>query len=197
MSARRSSLILAGLAALAIAAATPSATPVSAHAHPTRAWADDARAMARTTTARWLAGVPAASRIGAEPPGRCRRIDRRVATCSIAVIVLVHDANGRRPWRCAATARVPLAGGGPTGRRIGTRCARFPSPGAVPDPAAALGTAYAVHAAGDVSCLPAGDGRTTCVMRYRTSTGQRCMRAASTPAGRPERTIAFGALHCR
>ena len=153
--------------------------------------------MARTTTARWLVGVPAASRIGAEPPGLCRRVDRQIAACAIAVVVLVHDANGRRPWRCAATARISLAGDQPSGRRVGTRCARFPSPRTGADPAAALGTAYAVQAAGDVSCLPAGDGRVTCVMSYRTSTGQRCMRAATTPAGRPERSIVLGAQRCR
>jgi hypothetical protein len=197
MSARRSSLVLAALAAGAIAAVTPSTTPVSAHAHSPHAWPDDARAIARTTTARWLSDVPATARIAAEPPGRCRRVDRQVAACPIAIVVLAHDANGRRPWRCTATARVSLAGDEPTGRRIGTRCVRFPSPQAVSDPEAALGTAYAVQAVGDVSCLPAGDGRVTCVMRYRTPPGQRCIRAASTPAGRPERTIALGTPHCR
>ena len=144
-----------------------------------------------------MSAVPAPSRIAVEPPARCRSVHGRVATCRIAIVVFAHDANGRRPWRCTATARVSLAGDEPAGRRIGTRCLVFPSPQAVPDPEAALGTAYAVQAAGDVSCLPAGDGRVTCVMRYRASTGQRCIRAASTPVGRPERTIALGTPHCR
>jgi hypothetical protein len=197
MSARRSSFLLAALAAGAIAAVTLSATPAGAHVHSTHAWRDDARAVARATATRWLAAVPATARIGAERPGRCRRVDRKVATCPIAIVVLVHDGDGRRPWRCSATARISLVRDDAAGRRMGTRCVRFPRPGAASDAAAALGTAYAVQAAGDVSCLPTGDGRMTCVMRYRTSTGQRCFRAASTPAGHPERALALGAPLCR
>ena len=197
MSARRSSLVLAALAAGAIAAFTPSTTSAGAHPHPTRTWREDARANARTTTARWLAGVPAASRIAAEPPGSCYLVSRTAAGCPIGIIVLVHGADGRRPWRCTATARVSLRRDEPNGRRFGARCVRFPRPGADSDPAAALGVAYAVRATGDVSCLPAVEGRTTCIMRYRTPTGQRCLGAASTPSGRPERAIALGAPQCR
>jgi hypothetical protein len=197
MSARRSSLLIAAVAAGAIAAVTPSATPATAHVHPAGPFADYAHAMALEATSRWMRAVPPASRIAIEQPGPCHRVDRRAAACPIAILVLAHDATGRRPWRCTATVRVSLVRDDAPGRRMGTRCVRFPQPGAAPDPAAALGTAYAVQAAGDVSCLPAGGGRVTCVMRYRTSTGQRCLRAASTPAGRPERAIALGAPRCR
>jgi hypothetical protein len=126
MSARRSSLILAVLATLAIAAVTPSITPVGAHVRPMRAWPQDAQAMARTATAGWLASVPAPSRIGAEPPGRCRRFARRAVACPIAIVVLVHGAERRRPWRCSATAVVSRRGDRLTARRTDTHCAPLP-----------------------------------------------------------------------
>jgi hypothetical protein len=53
---------------------------------------------------------------------------------------------GRRPWRCSATVLVSRTRGRLAGERTNTRCAPFPPPAAVPDPAAALGTAFALDA---------------------------------------------------
>jgi hypothetical protein len=121
--------------------------------------------MATTVALRWSASVPATARLDAEPTGRCRRLDGRHAACPIAITVLANDATRQRPWRCSATVRVPRTGDQLAGQRTDTRCTPFPPPPAVPDPAAALGTAFALDANGDIACLPASDGRVTCVMR--------------------------------
>jgi hypothetical protein len=161
------------------------------------AWPTVARSLARTVAVRWSANVSATARLGAEPPGRCRRLDGRHAACPIAIAVLARDTTGRRPWRCSATVLVSRTGSGLAGQRTKTRCGRFPPPSAVPDPAAALGTAFALHANGDIACLPASDGRVTCVMRYAAPTAERCIGAASIPLRRPARSIALGAPLCR
>jgi hypothetical protein len=79
-----------------------------------------------------------------------------------------------------------------TVRKSGTHCKPFPRPAAVPDPAAALGAAVALHANGDISCLPAGTGHVTCVM----TTAARCLGAASVPLRRPAQSVALGAAVC-
>lgn len=104
---------------------------------------------------------------------------------------------GRRPWRCSATVLVSRTRGRLAGERTNTRCAPFPPPAAVPDPAAALGTAFALDVNGDIACLPANDGRVTCMMRYVAPTAERCIGAASVPLRRPARSIALGAPVCR
>jgi hypothetical protein len=157
------------------------------------AWPETARSMAHAVALRWSADVPATARVGAEPPGGCRRLDRLHVACPIGIVVLANDARGRRPWRCRATVLVSRTNGDLAARRTDTQCAAFPPPSAVPDPAAALGTALALNANGDIACLPATPARTTCVMRYRTPTAQHCLGAASVPTTRPARAIALGA----
>ena len=152
-----------------------------------------ARTMAGNVALLWSANVRPSARLGAEPPGRCRRVDDRLTACRIAIVILARDDAGRRPWRCAATALVVRAGGQMTARRSGTRCTPFPRPAAVPDPAAALGAAVALHANGDIACLPAGTGRVTCVM----TTATRCIGAASIPLHHPARAVALGAPVCQ
>jgi hypothetical protein len=180
------------LAVLAVGAVVvPDMTRASVTA--TDPWPAAARSTAGTVAARWAATVRPTAQLGAEPPGSCRRLDGRHAACPIAIVVLARDALSRRPWRCSATVLVARAGDGLAGRRTDTRCAPFPAPAAVPDPAAALGTAAALHANGDIACLPASDGRVTCVMRYAKG----CIAAASVPLGRPGRGVALGAPVCR
>jgi hypothetical protein len=140
----------------------------------------------------WAADVRPSARLGAEPAGDCRQMDDRVTACQIAIVVLVRDATGRRPWRCAATALVTRGGGERLARRSGTNCTPFPHPAAVPDPAAALGAAVALNANGDIACLPAGTGRVTCVM----TTATRCVGAASIPLRHPSRAVALAAPVC-
>jgi hypothetical protein len=193
MAARRWSLLVM-VGAVALATAMPAASPAS-RAH-VGAWPAAARSMAGTVAVRWSAEVPAAARLGAEPPGRCRRSDGRHAACPIAIVVLANDAKGRRPWRCAATVRVARTGDRLAAQRTDTRCTPFPPASMVPDPAAAIGTAVALDANGDVVCLPANDGRVTCVMRYAAPAAGRCIAAASVPHGRPARSIALGAPVC-
>jgi hypothetical protein len=150
--------------------------------------------VAHAVALRWSASVPATARLGAEPPSRCRRLDARHGACPIAIVVLARGARGERPWRCAATVLVSRTHDQKlAAQRSNTHCTRFPRPSATPDPAAALGTAVALNAKGDVACLPASDGRMTCVMRYAAPTSERRTAAASIPLGRPARSIALGA----
>jgi len=171
----------------------------ASHSQPAAAdaWPTAARSHARTVALRWSAKVPATARLGAEPPGRCRRLDGRHAACPIAIAILASDGARQRPWRCSATVRVARTGDQLAGQRTDTRCTPFPPPSAVPEPAAALGTAFALDANGDTACLPASDGRVTCVMRYAAPTAERCTGAASVPLRRPARSIALGAPVCR
>jgi hypothetical protein len=67
----------------------------------------------------------------------------------------------------------------------------------MPDPAAMVGTAVALDAKGDIACLPAGEGRTTCVLSYVASTAQHCIRAASVPLAKPAHSRALGGATCR
>jgi hypothetical protein len=189
----RSLLLIVG--AIAAASAMPDATRAS-HAE-TGAWPAGARSMARTVAVHWAADVPATARLGTEPPGRCRPLNGRHAACPIAIVVLASDAKGRRPWRCSATVLVSRAGDRLATERQNTRCTPFPTPSAVPDPAAAIGTAVALDANGDIACLPAGDARVTCVMRYTAPTAGHCIAAASVPHRRPARSVALGAPVCR
>lgn len=168
-------------------------------AHPaSAAWPDAARAKAAAAAARWSADVPAPARLGAEPPGPCRRVDAAKAACpiGIAIAILARDRVSRRPWRCSATLLVSRTGERLTARRTATRCVPFPRP-ALPDGAASLGSAIALGANGDLSCLPANDLRTTCVMSYLAPTGGHCVRAASVPLARPARSVALGGPICR
>jgi hypothetical protein len=153
---------------------------------------NDARTIAGSAAQRWAARVQDTARLGAEPPGRCWRLNGRHGACSIAIAILARDASGRRPWRCSATLLVSRAG---HTRRTGTRCVAFPR--ATVDPAAALGAAVALRANGDVACLSASDARATCVMRYRTATARSCTAAASVPLASPGRSVALGAPICR
>jgi hypothetical protein len=180
---------LLAVCTVALAAALPPITRASSPG----TWPADARSMAGTLALRWSASVPDTARLGAEPPGSCQRLDRRHAACSIAIVILAGDGKATRPWRCAATALVSRGG---TAHRTRTRCTPFPAPSAT-DAFAALGTAYALKANGDTACLPANDGRTTCVMRYRTPRSERCIGAASVPRTRPERSFAIGTPVCR
>jgi hypothetical protein len=186
-SARRLVVLLA-VGATVLAIVTPDATRA---AQADGAWPAGARSMAGTVASHWAANVPATARLGAEPPGHCRRLDSEHAGCRIAIAVLANGDVGRRPWRCSATVMVSRAGDRLAGWRTHTRCTPFPPPSAVPDPAAALGTAVALHANGDIACLPAGSARVTCVMSYAAPTGQPCMGAASVPLSRPARSVAL------
>jgi hypothetical protein len=159
-------------------------------------WPAAARAEAGAAAVRWSQGVLPAARLGAEPPGRCRRVDARHAACPIAIAVLVRGAAGRRPWRCSATLTVSNAGERLTARRTATRCSPLPRPAPIPDPAASLGTAIALGATGDIACVPGNDARTTCVLSYAARTGERCLRAASIPPGRPADAVALGGPVC-
>ncbi|HMI69722.1 MAG TPA: hypothetical protein VK510_06980 [Solirubrobacteraceae bacterium] len=67
----------------------------------------------------------------------------------------------------------------------------------MPDPAAMVGTAVALDAKGDIACLPAGEGRTTCVLSYVARTAEHCIRAASVPLAKPAHSRALGAATCR
>jgi hypothetical protein len=184
--AHRTRIALAAILAIALAAEPAAAAP----------WPAAARAQAAATAARWSAHVVAAARLGAEPPGRCRHIDADHAGCAIAIAVLARDVNGPRPWRCSATAVVSRAGDRLTSRRTATRCVPFPRP-ALRDGAASFGSAIALGANGDLACLTASSARTTCVMTYRTPTGEHCVRAASVPRARPARSVALGEPICR
>jgi hypothetical protein len=176
------------LVVLALGAASMGALPAAA--------ADPAPTTPRTLAGNmallWAANMRPSARLGAEPPGRCRQVDARVAACPIAIVILARDDAGRRPWRCAATALVARAGAPMTVRKSGSHCTPFPRPAAVPDPAAAFGAAFALHAVGDIACLPAGPGRVTCVM----ATGPRCIGAASIPLRHPAQAVALGAAVC-
>jgi hypothetical protein len=180
---------------IAVATALPGAALASQA--PAGEWPATARSMARTVAVKWSADVPASARLGTEPPSSCRRMDARHAACPIAIAVLARDRKGRQPWRCSATVLVSRAGERFATERRNTHCTPFPPPSAVPDPAAAVGTAVALEANGDIACLPAGDGRVTCVMRYTTPTAGHCIAAASVPHRRPARSVAVGAPVCR
>jgi hypothetical protein len=193
MAAHRWSLVVI-LGAIVLAAAVPGAARASQA--PADAWPAAARSLAGTVAVRWSAEVPAAARLGAEPPGRCRRSDGRHAACPIGIAVLANDGNARRPWRCSATVVVSRTGERLASKRTHTRCTPFPPASAVPDPASAIGTAIALDAIGDIACLPASDGRVTCVMRYTAPAAGRCIAAASVPQRRPARSIALGAPVC-
>jgi hypothetical protein len=149
--------------------------------------------VAHAVALRWSASMPATARLGAEPPSRCRRLDARYGACPIAIVVLVRGARSQRPWRCAATVVVSRSGRRRAAQRSNTHCTPFPRPSATPDPAAALGTAVALNANGDVACLPASEGRMTCVMSYPAPTSEGRTAAVSVPLGRPARAIALGA----
>jgi hypothetical protein len=184
--------VMARLASMLVALA------IGAAALPGHARASDPKpttpgSMAGTMARLWAANVLPTARLGAEPPGRCRRVDDRRTACPIAIVILARDASGRRPWRCSAMVMIARAGGHLSARRSGTHCTPFPPPAAVPEPAAALGAAAALHANGDIACLPAGAGRVTCVMRYAA----RCIGAASIPLGRPARAVALGEPVCQ
>jgi len=176
----------AALALSIIVAASASAAP----------WPTAARAEAGVAAARWSADVIPIARLGAEPAGRCRQIDAARAACPIAIVVFASGGDPR-PWRCSATVVVSRTGDRLSARRTATRCAPFPRPAAVPDPAASLGATVALGASGDLACMPANDSRTTCVMTHVARTGERCLRAASIPPGRPARAIALGGPICR
>src|SRR5215218_8740040 len=188
-------LVLLTLGAIALGTGTPEVG--RAHSAPASAWPAGARSTARTVALRWSANVDASARVGAESPARCRRLDGRHAACPIAITVLARDARGRRPWRCSATVLVSRTGARLAARRTNTRCTPFPPPSAVPDPAAALGTALALDANGDIACLPASDGRVTCVMSYTAPTAEHCIGAASVRFRRPARAVALGPPLCR
>jgi hypothetical protein len=194
--------VLLAAGAIALAALVPGITRASQAGEggsgaSASAWPADARSTARAVAAGWSAEVRATAVVGIEPPGRCQAIDGRHAACPIAIVVLVSEAAGQRPWRCSATALVSRAGDQLVGRRSKTRCVRFPAASAAPPPIAVLGAAYAIRANGDVACLPANDGRATCVMRYRGRGSERCLGAASVPRTRPERSFALGTPVCR
>jgi hypothetical protein len=161
------------------------------------AWPAGARMAAATAAQRWAANVRADARLGAEPAGHCRRLDDRHAVCSVAIIVLARDISDRRPWRCTAKVLVSRTAGHVAGRRTNSDCVPFPQPERVPDASTTFGTAYALHANGDVACLPGSGRRMTCVMSYATRTGNRCFGAASVPLGRPSRAVALDAPVCR
>jgi hypothetical protein len=159
-------------------------------------WATTARATAGTVAQRWSTDVAADARLGAEPAGRCSSTDGRHAACPVAIALLASDGAARRPWRCAATLMVSRAQGRLATRRLHTHCTPFPKPSAMPDPRAALGTAHALGAVGDLACLPAGDGRVSCVATYRGAAGTRCVGAASVPLGRLASAVALGEPLC-
>jgi hypothetical protein len=178
--------------ALGVAVALSVVLPASA---PAAAWPAVARSTAGVVAVHWAASVPTS--LGAEPAGPCRRLDPLRAVCPIGIALLVNDGAARRPWRCSAKVLVRRAGGQLATRRTATRCAPFPAPASVPDPAAMFGTAVALDATGDIACLPAGGGRTTCVMSYVARTAERCVRAASVRLAKPWRSVALGAPTCR
>ena len=160
-------------------------------------WPAAARPTAAAVAQGWAAVLPTASRLGAEPAGGCRARDATRAACPIAIALLANDGVARRPWRCSATVVVSRAGGLVTARRTGTRCIAFPPRAPDPDPAALFGAAFALDAVGDLACLPAGAGRTTCVMSYTAPTGQRCLRAAWVPLAVLGRSRALGPAGCQ
>jgi hypothetical protein len=178
--------------ALGVAVALSVVLPAAA---PAAAWPAIARSTAGVVAVHWAASVR--SSLGAEPAGPCRRMDARRAVCPIGIALLVDDGATRLPWRCSAKVLVWRAGGRREGRRTATRCVPFPRPTSMPDPAAMVGTAVALDAQGDIACLPAGEGRTTCVLSYVASTAQRCIRAASVPLAKPAHSRALGAATCR
>jgi hypothetical protein len=174
--------------AVAMSVVLPAAAPAAA-------WPAVARSTAGVVAVHWAASVPTS--LGAEPAGPCRRMDARRAVCPIGIALLVNDGATRLPWRCSAKVLVWRASGRLEGRRIATRCVPFPRPASVPDPAAMVGTAVALDAKGDIACLPAGEGRTTCVLSYVARTAEHCIRAASVPLARPAHSRALGAATCR
>jgi hypothetical protein len=160
-------------------------------------WPAAARTTAGTVAQRWAASVRPDARLGAEPAGACRRLDARHAACPIAIAVLARDDSGRRPWRCEAHVLVARGGGKLVTRRAHTRCTPFPPPSGRPDAAGAIGTAVALNANGDVSCLAASGGRLTCALRYVAPGARRCIGAASVPLAHPARALALGTPRCR
>jgi hypothetical protein len=162
---------------------------------PATTWPAIARSTASAVAVHWAASVP--SSLGAEAAGPCRRMEARRAVCPIGIALLVNDGTTRLPWRCSAKVLVWRADGRLEGRRTATRCVPFPRPASMPDPAAMVGTAVALDAKGDIACLPAGEGRTTCVLSYVASTAQHCIRAASVPLAKPAHSRALGAATCR
>lgn len=185
---RPAASVLVPLALAAVVAAGPASAAE---------WPAAARPTAAAVAQGWAAGVASAARLGAEPAGGCRALDATRAACPVAIALLAHDGVGSRPWRCAATVVVSRAGGQVSARRTGTRCTAFPPRAPDPDPAAMFGTAFALDAVGDLACLPAGPGRTTCVMSYVAPTGQRCLRAASVPLAVVARSRALGPALCQ
>jgi hypothetical protein len=177
--------------ALSVAVAVLVALPASA---PAAAWPAVARSTASAVALHWAASVPTS--LGAEPAEPCRRLDARGAVCPIGVALLANDGAARRPWRCSAKVLVRRAGGRLEGWRTATRCVPFPRPASVLDPAAMVGTAVALDAKGDIACLPAGEGRKTCVLSYVAPTAQRCIRVASVPLATPAHSRALGAANC-
>src|SRR5262249_52967914 len=97
---------------------------------------------------------------------------------------------------CATTVMVSRTNGRVAARRTDSHCAPFPKPAAMPDPRAALGSAHALGAVGDIACLPAGDGRVTCVVTYRGAGGARCIGATSVPLGRFASAVGLGEPLC-
>jgi hypothetical protein len=179
---------------LVLATSAIAVTSVTARASEAHVGAVDA---ARTVALRWFETVPVTARVGAEPPGACRRLDTQRFACTIGIVVLVNDGHSRRPWRCSAMALVSGVGDELRARRANTRCEPFPPLTEVADPAGQIGTAFALHANGNVSCLRAGGGRLTCVMRYRGPTATRCVGAASVPVKDLQRAAALGTPVCR
>jgi hypothetical protein len=160
-------------------------------------WPAAARTTAGTVAQRWAASVRTDARLGAEPTGACRRLDARHAACPIAIAVLARGDSGRSPWRCEAEVLVARAGGELVTRRAHTRCTPFPPPSGRPDAAGAIGTAVALNANGDVSCLAASGARLTCAMRYVAPGARHCIGAASVPLAHPARALALGTPRCR
>ena len=59
-----------------------------------------AAAAASAAARAWAADVPATARLGAEPAGRCRRLDARRAACPIAVVELLLISPKDQPLHC-------------------------------------------------------------------------------------------------
>jgi hypothetical protein len=159
-------------------------------------WTATARVAAGSVAQRWAADIPATARLGAEPAGRCHRIDGRNAACPVAIVLLANNRTGSAPWRCGTTVMVSRTNGRVAARRTDSHCTPFPEPAAMPDPRAALGSAHALGAVGDIACLPGGNGRVTCVTTYRGAGGARCVAATSVPLRHFADAVALGQPLC-
>jgi hypothetical protein len=153
-----------------------------------------ARSKAIEASASWSAGLP--TTLGAEPAGACRQIPDGRAACRLGLAMLGDEPAEPKPHRCSATALVSGTPNNLAVHRTDVGCTPFPAPAASPDPVAAFGAAFVLHATGDLTCLPAIPRRSTCVLRYLTWTGQRCHAAASIPENRPAHARALGAARC-